>query len=91
MKYSEEKKAFIDNKYDFIIDKQPKKGILGALIGLVPGSILWLLLTFFTPFGGTMGIAITIGIIWGFTIKANYITFKIKLTLMISTPPMGSL
>lgn len=83
MKYSEEKKAFIDNKYDFIIDKQPKKGILGALIGLIPGSILWLLLTFFTPFGGTMGIAITIGIIWGFTIKANYITFKIKNLLLL--------
>lgn len=83
MKYSEEKKDFIDKNYDFEIDKQPKKGVIGALIGLIPGSILWLLLTFYTPFGGTMGIVITLGLIIGFTNKANYITYKIKNLLIL--------
>lgn len=85
MKYSEEKKTFIDDKYDFSIDKQPKKGFIGALIGLIPGSILWLLLTFYTPFGGTMGIPITIGTIWGFKARGNYITTKIKNLLLLLT------
>lgn len=83
MKYSEEKKQFIYNNYDINIDKQPKKGIIGALIGIIPGSVLWLVLTFYTPFGGTMGIVIAIGLIYGFTFKANYITYKIKNLLLL--------
>ena len=73
-----------DAKFDdYDIKRYPLKGIIGALLGMIPGCILWLILGFYTPIGGTMGILITIGLIIGFYKGANYITYKIKNLLML--------
>lgn len=86
MKYSEEKGAYkaTDDKTKFsefnneTIEKKPAMGALGAFIGFIPGSILWLLLSYYTPFGGSMGIILAVGSLLGYRLLGKYMTYKVK-------------
>ena len=87
MGYSEDKGSYVEksalnkvsdkplfDKFDNEIVKYPKKGSLGAFLGFIPGCILWLILSYYTPFGGSMGIILTIGSLLGYRLLGKYMS-----------------
>lgn len=95
MGYSEDKGSYVEksalnkvsdkplfDKFDNEIVKYPKKGSLGAFLGFIPGCILWLILSYYTPFGGSMGIILTIGSLLGYRLLGKYMSYKVKNVLL---------
>lgn len=70
------------DKFDKEYIKYPKKGALGAFLGFIPGSILWLILSYFTPFGGSMGIILAMGSLLGYRFFGKYMSYKVKNILL---------
>ena len=91
MSYSEEKGTYIQesnynktsdkplfDQFDEEYVKYPMKGAFGAFLGFIPGCILWLVLSYFTPFGGSMGIILAIGSLLGYRLFGKYMSYKVK-------------
>ena len=95
MRYSEDKGSYIkESNYNKTSDKPlfdkfdeeyvnyPMKGAFGAFLGFIPGCILWLVLSYFTPFGGSMGIILAIGGLLGYRFFGKYMSYKVKNILL---------
>ena len=95
MRYSEDKGSYIKesnynktsdkplfDKFDEEYVKYPMKGAFGAFLGFIPGCILWLVLSYFTPFGGSMGIILAIGGLLGYRFLGKYMSYKVKNILL---------
>lgn len=74
--YSEE--AFEEEQ-----SKSPGKGALLAILGSIPGSIIWIILAYYTAFASISALIITLGALVGFKIGGKYMTYKTKSKIVI--------
>lgn len=58
--------------------KHPKRGILGFILAIIPGSILWLILAYYTALAGLDACLITISGFVGFRKLGGYMSKNVK-------------
>ena len=78
-----EVKILKNKNFEEELAKKPRSGAFLALIFTIPGSILWIILAYYTPFASLMGTFIMIGAMLGFRIGGKYMTKKTKNNLVI--------
>jgi len=81
--YNYKENFYYEEDFEEELARKPLNGAFLACIYSIPGSILWIILAYYTPFASLMGAFIMLGAMLGFKKGAKYMNPKIKTSLLI--------
>lgn len=84
LKYNNDYHYYSEADFEEELAKKPVNGALLSCIFMIPGSILWVILTYYTPFASLIASFIILCAMYGFKIGGKYMTPKTKNSLVVT-------
>ena len=84
LNYNNDYHYYSETDFEEELAKKPSAGAFLACIFMIPGSILWIILSYYTPFASLMGALIMLSAMYGFKIGGKYMTVKTKNSLVVT-------
>ena len=84
LRYNNDYHYYSEADFEEELSKKPGNGAFLAFIFTIPGSILWIILSYYTPFASLTGALIMLSAMYGFKIGGKYMTVKTKNSLVVT-------